>query len=300
MSMPSTIGVKDSSRNVTAFIKDNKAEFNNLLNAAFPYLFVAVILFVGLTYMSMQDMFSKIEALDAANFKEPPSSLNNPIYIWAGHGLSLFIAYILACIAVSWHRLCLLPHDQYRPMHFLKPEKHEIEFVLMWTLIGVLTPAVFGLLMQNLIIGGGTMFAMILGLAYVIIFPYILYKLSFYFPAKAIDRSITLGQSFQLTKGYFWKIGASFFLAVLVPILLCIGYLVLVSFVVMPIVLTVLINTDGGVNGGAVTGMLVSQGLIYAGFIWYFQPLFTIIGVSVISNYFQHALQNNVPVENND
>lgn len=291
MSLPEpTIGAKDTAKTVTAFIKEHKPYFWQLVKQVAPYLLLVLLISMVLNYFSMKDMFAKIDEVRAGAID--PESISNPFYTLISHFIALIDAYIFAVVAVSWHRLCLQPVEQYRPMNILKPEKHEIEFVLMWCVIGYIIPVALTYLPLAFGAGGlSTVIAVISGLTLVFIFPYLIYKFSFYFPAKAINQSVTFGQSFQLTKGYFWKVGWAYLLAAIVPIILMIVYMLGITFLSAPVMALFAQNAASGTMDASF--MIPSMAFLFistGGVIIYFVPLFTVIGVTVLSNYFQHSL----------
>lgn len=286
-----TFGVKDASLNVKEFIKSHKSEFKHIMGKIMPFLIITACTLIYVNHFLLMD------AIEVMKNGSVPKTVNDiiqntrdmqalsyskPLY-YVGILLQVLLAYCFAVLAVSWHRLILLGADNCEPMSFLKPKKHEIEFIMMWTMIGIIIPHVLSFLMN-------------LNMASVIIstlvLPYIFLKISFYFPAKAVNSHITFVSSFKLTKGYVWKM----FLALIRANLKLICILLVVSIII------------GAVGGGIALAIfsdeitssymkgayqqVAIQPLQVLVQVLYFQPLFTVLGVSVLSNYYQYALQN--------
>jgi hypothetical protein len=116
----------------------------------------------------------------------------------------------------------------------------------------------------------------------VIIGIFLCFKFSFYFPAKAVNNSISLKQSYHMTKGYLWKIiGASFF-AIWRILLVIYAFLFATLFIMMG--LSTIINNEVIIN---TIGSILAVSVVI-----YFYPITYALGITVLSNYYQHALQN--------
>ncbi|MEZ5919348.1 MAG: hypothetical protein R3D66_05425 [Alphaproteobacteria bacterium] len=292
-----TFTAKDTSKNVQDFIKAHKTEFWDLIKSFAPYIVILGILSVAFQHFAQNAILAEMgnfrqmlenkpgnaaahlqmmEAMRGSVFKSP--------YMWAAWGVQLVLGYVFAAIAISWHRLVLLGPEQYRPMNLFKPQRHEIEFVMILALIGVLIPTVFGWIMIS-----GPFFSSsgiwLIGL-FSIALIYVSYKICFVFPAKAVNADMDFKTSFKLTKGYFWK----FFLAAFRASLKTIGLLFLYQIIVGMAIGTVL--AVSGDPRATTLPALIGGGALALPVLLYFQPLLTIIGVTVLSNYYQHALQN--------
>ncbi len=198
--------------------------------------------------------------------------------------------YFFSCLMVSWHRVVIHGPDRYEPMNPFKPKLSEWAFIGMGVLIFLIAGFVGGLFIGGFSVIAAHMqsphiFALIFPVIVLIV--YCIIRYSFYFPAKATENSITLKQSILMSKGYVWKLFASNILAALKTFFIMIGYLI-IGIVVL-----------GMISGVAAVAFQIDPkavgqflGLFLAlPIVLYFQPLLAIIGITVLSNYYQHALQ---------
>ncbi|MCB9983743.1 MAG: hypothetical protein H6861_08765 [Rhodospirillales bacterium] len=309
MEFTPTLKVKDTVSNVRDFIAEYQYEFWNLVGSIAPYLIICLIATLALTYVEGGNLEQEITAFSEEsrqNIKDLEASrgadlskeekkehaqtvisniikmsLSSPI-VWGQLLIQLFIGYLYATMAISWHRLVLLGSRQYEPMQVLNPQRHEIEFMAMLILMNVIFP----LIGWYLGFQAGLKASMALVIFSLVAFTgmiYIFYKICFFFPAKAVNANISFKKSFRLTTGYFWKIFFGCIRASLKTIL----FLLLYSFVVGFISTAVIAAYDLGSTTQHITETLINIPVMF-----YFQPLLTIIGVTVLSNYYQHALQN--------
>lgn len=263
MTYTATLGIKETARNVKDFIKANNETFMDILKPLLPYI-------IGGYFVDMI----------ATHFLFEPDS---DYEFFLG---SIVASYFTVALAISWHRVILLGADRAEPMNPFKPQKHELGFIFMGVGIAI------GLFVMVALIAGVS-FALgpaglVIGMPVAVLLAYFLfYKFSFYFPAKAVDSSISLKQSFSLTKGYIWKMLFSYLLAAVKPILIIFVYVFAVMFT-----LGIIFGLLG--MGDSFTGLLslVITFIVMLPVYAYFQPLLTIIAVSILSNYYQHALQN--------
>ena len=114
---------------------------------------------------------------------------------------------------------------------------------------------------------------------------YLGFKTCFYFPSKAVNDTITLRQSFHMTKGYIWKLVATSFRAAFKL------WLIMLVYLLLSVGLIVGLGTIMA-NGADSIVFTLAGFLLGLPVVLYFQPLLTIIGVTALSNYYQHALQN--------
>ena len=256
-----TLEIKETSRNVGDFIKNHKEVFWNIVKPLLPWIvgLYAIDIFVTVVFM--------------------PESKN-------GFSLGSIVAnYFYTALVISWHRVVIHGPENAVPMNPFKPQKHELIFLGMGVLLGLAAFVV------GFIIGGGAFFIHpALGIAALLILmplgAYIGYRLSFYFPAKAVNNSITFKKAFSLTKGYFWKLMGASFMASVKYIL---G--IFVFFILVFIVLTILGFILGSIGDNAIIQGIF--GLIFSiPVLAYFYPLIIIVGVTTLSNYYLYALQN--------
>ena len=258
-----TYGIKETARNTKEFIADHMEVFWNIFKPLAPYI-IGLLLF---------------DAFINALFFTPDPETGKKIEFSLGQLIS---NYFFACLIISWHRVVLDGPDRFTPMNPFKPQKSEWAFIGMSILV-FLIPFFAG------VIGGiltaatnGAALAIIILIALILVAILIMLKVVFYFPSKATGNTITLKQSFKMTDGYIIRMFCANILAALKPFLIMMAYLILAGVLVGSLAFAA--------QNSAFTSFL---GFVYAmPIVLYFQPLLTIIGVTVLSNYYQHALQN--------
>lgn len=282
---------KEAAFNIRMFVKEHREEYKIIFSPLIPYLTVIVIVTIGYNLL-MQSM-----VLEFIKDNPPPSKAQDVLtYLNASQShvasnplsylsivISVIYAYCFAVLAINWHRVVLLGVGRYEPMNILSPKKHEKNFVLVWVMIGTLIPyltgAVLGINIALIIIS-------------VVIFPYILFKICFYFPAKALDSHLSFKNSFKLTNGCFWAF-------ILTTIRSC-WRVALVFFIIMTVIgmISAIIASitfpdyhtapylKSAYNQivGEVFNIIIST--------FIFSPLFTILGVTLVSNFYQYTLRH--------
>ncbi len=256
-----TYRTKETSRNIRIFIEDNMPIFWQIMKPLMPFI-------VGLLFLDA--------VLDA--FVLPQEGEHTP---QSGIG-SLLSSYFYTALVIDWHRVVIHGPENFTPMNPLKPKKHELAFLGMGIVLGIgLFLIMIVAMLPGVFLGPvGIFLSVILALGSVFYFGY---KFSFYFPAKAVDNAITFRESFRLTKGYLWKLIATGIRASAKLWLLLLAY-ILVVFAVMASMAFITSGT------GPLFHLVVF--LIQLPMALYFQPLLTIIGVTALSNYYMHAMQN--------
>jgi len=115
----------------------------------------------------------------------------------------LLEGYLYSVIAISWHRLVILGKDNYKPMSIFKPKFYEVQFILLLVLLNSIQLLA---LLSPFIPVNFFIVMPILMITTVVIGMFLFFKLSFCFPAKAVNRPMSFKKSFSLTRGYFLKI----------------------------------------------------------------------------------------------
>lgn len=306
-----TLGIKDTAKNANDFVKDNKSEFWHLMKIIAPYLAIALFAMIYIQYQALEIITETAEAAQieiqkvnpddvslskeeqqqkfkvisdniAESLEEQGNSLFNLKTItYLGYAIQLILSYLFAVIAVSWHRLVILGAQHYKPMMIFKPQTHEIHFMLLVGLTSFLMPVLYSYLQQKALTINPTFG--LLGLVGGILYIYILFKISFLFPSRAINSDISVKDSFYLTKGYFWKFGLASLLACLKTVLVMFLVFFVLSITLMPLFASTAEN---------IAGIPAAMILISIPMYFYFTPLLTVIFVTVLSNYYQHALKN--------
>lgn len=259
-----SLNVFETASNITTFIKTNKQVFWDILNPLLPYIIALTLLdFLVVSVFFMNDPHAKFE-------------------------LGAFLAnYFLFALVISWHRVVIHGPGNYTPVNPLKPTRNELIFIGMAMLASVLTVIVTATLGLTLSILGS--FGVFIGVCTGIFLGiYLTYKIMFYFPARAANTPITLKESFNLTHGFFWKIAGTGILASLKTLVILIVYFVAVGLFGAGL-FSVLNNAGGGMHfiANIFTFVIKLPVMIY------FQPILTVIGVTILSNYYLWAIQHN-------
>lgn len=286
-----TLSSKETSKNVRDFVEGHRSELVQLMKSVLPLLIFLVCANACVQYFMNLDAVQYISDVKVPETVPDIIQLMTDIQIhsygkiltWVSFVIQIGIGYCFAVVAVSWHRLVLLGRNNYTPMSLLNPQRHELEFVIMWTILGTILPASMVFLFKIDI----WLLVMML-----IIFPYLFFKASFYFPAKALDSNVSLRASFQLTNGYFVK-----FSFAMIRACIRIGAVYALVALIISSVATSLAQQWYGeqITSDLVRSMyeqLIGQPIMSVIIVFLFQPVLTVLGVTVLSNYFQHAMQN--------
>jgi len=199
---------------------------------------------------------------------------------------NLLNMYVYMALAVDWHRTVILGPNNLRPVNLKNPQHNELVFfgmiygigfisLLVAMVIGLVT-AILGLVHTSLIA--------IAAIAAAFGCVWISLRLSFYFPARAVDAPITLKQAFAMSKGYVWKMFAANFFAT--------WRVLLMSVVIAAIALSLMFGLVYAHVLGTIalimlcTTTMVGLGLAVA---LYMMPLLTVLWVNILSNYYLYA-----------
>lgn len=252
-----TLGARETARNIKGFIAENKAEFWKIFKPLMPYIIVLALLDVVITDLYM-----------------PESDNGFPLG-------SVISGYFFSVLAISWHRVVINGVDNYEPMNPFKPKRHELMFIVMGFVIAI-GMIVAGVALVAISYMMGVMAAAVVVMIALIGFTFVFFRLCLYFPAKAVNAEITLRQVFDLSKGYLWKcMNASFFASLKMMILLFV-YMIVMVVVMVPVYM----------SGSGVVPMAAFEFILTLPMVIYFSPILTIIGVTVLSNYYLYALQH--------
>lgn len=255
-----TLGARDTSKNIKDFLKTNRSILWGLVKSLAPWIAGLTLFDIIVTHMFF------------------PDSKN-------GFMLGQLISgYFYTALVISWHRVAIHGPENFTPMDPFKPQKHELVFIGMGMLLFVSAIAAGAL-------AGATVFIhpviAIVSVAIIMIAAmYLGYKICFYFPAKAVNNSITFKESYSLTKGYFWKLMAAYFLA---------SFKYIIGMILYMILMTVFFILVATITGEALENSALESILAFMftlPILLYFYPLFYAVGVTALSNYYQHAIQN--------
>lgn len=258
-----TLPTSDTSKNVRQFVKTNIDVFWDIWKPLVPFVIVLNLLDMVVTALYFHDSDKEF-------------------------GVGGFIgSYFTMALVITWHRVVLHGPDHYVPVNPWKPKKHELAFMLMPLVLMLGYFAVAGSIIGVSIYAKANALAGILVFIFIAVAMYGSLKILFYFPAKAINADITFKQSWHMTKGYIWKLTAAGFRASIRLFLIFIVYMLALVFI-------------GGIIGSFLfpDANLPFYLFMYVGYlpsIVYFEPVLAIIGVTVLSNYYQWAINNPRP-----
>lgn len=269
-----TSGIGESAKNARAFVREHKSIFWDIFKPLIPYIAVLTLIDIAIAYYQIS--------------QDPTDEFAGSI---TPGGLIAY--YFFSALIISWHRVVLDGPDRYQAMNPFKPEKRDWAFIGMGILVGiivVMVPLLVGIVSGILSGVTGTGIWMVLLVPAVFFAIYLTFKFLFYFPSKATGNTLTLRQSYRLTKGYVWKIIAGNILA---------GwrvYLVMMGYMMLAFASLAFLGIAAGVSGAGVehlgTAGFIAGAAIMIPITFYFQPILTVLGVTVLSNFYQHALQN--------
>ena len=267
-----TLGIKETASNTNHFVKDNLSVFWDIFKPFIPFVLAATILDIVVTELYM------------------------PVHQQTGEKIEfplggLIAAYFFTCLAISWHRVVIHGADDYTPMNPFKPKKSELAFVGMGAALFV--GVFFGGFILGLVAALIHQALMILVIPFIIVAVYAWTKFMFYFPAKATGRHISLKESYQMTTGYVWKMVAASFVAYLKLLLIMIAYIIAAVMVFGG-----LAYAANALGMSESLATIVLQTLRVTPIAIFFQPLFAVLWVTVLSNYYQYVLQHEKPLAN--
>tara|TARA_R110001592_G_scaffold29350_9_gene106606 strand:- start:25202 stop:25999 length:798 start_codon:yes stop_codon:yes gene_type:complete len=250
--------VEEASKNIRGFVKANNDKLWDIFIPLIPFIF-------------------GLNLLDAL-----VTGLYFPNSRMGFMGGELLATYFTMVLVISWHRVVINGPDHYVPMNPFKPQKHELGFIGMGLALWALIVGVaYGVSFFLSPFGAGITL-LVLAVS-VIVLAYVSYRLCFYFPAKAIDKSITLEEAYAMSNGYLLKIIFSSILASLRVIALAI----LASIVTVIIVKIAMPTSQTPSVGNQMAEFAKSLPMML-----YFQPILSVIGVTAISNYYMWAKSN--------
>lgn len=252
------------------FVKDNKNVLFEILKPLAPYIIVLLLL----------------DTLVSVFLLPPKSETHFSLD-------SLLSGYFFAALTITWHRVVLHGVDNYTPMNPFRPKKNELIFiglVLLFFLTGIVICAasmvLIGTMLDSAIL---RLISLLIGFFIAL---YLGFRLSFCFPARATNSPITFKKSFILTRFYVLKMIGSTFMASLGVVVFMIIYFLVGGFLFSTLVVN-FTDIYPPLNDLALNGIIHILFFILAlPYYLYFQPLLVVYGVTVISNYYQYALQN--------
>ncbi|MGH1404673.1 MAG: hypothetical protein ACRBDL_10565 [Alphaproteobacteria bacterium] len=198
-----------------------------------------------------------------------------------GFGLfGLLSTYFSTVFVISWHRIVIHGPDNYVPMDPFAPKKHELVFIGMGFLIGL----IIGIIGIGSLVGAAitqSSAAIILAIFIFFAMIYLAFRCCLYFPAKATNADLTMGQAFHMSKGYLWRIIWVSFRASVKWMLLLFAYLIVMVLLISAIVYS--LQLEAGLNTLGYIFALPSH--------LFFSPIFAAIGVTTLSNYYLYIIQ---------
>ncbi len=253
-------GIVDTGRMIRAFTKENMPSFWRYLKPLLPYILglYALDVVVNMIFPKMEGAF--------------------------GIG-GLIAAYFYSCFAITWHRVVLHGPDRAEVMNPFRPEKTDLAFIGMG--IGLFVAAFVLSTVSALLIFLGPV-GIIVSILAIIGVIFLFAKMCFYFPAKAVKSHMSLKDSFHATKGYIIKIWTAPLVASWRVILGGFVYMIAGTAVLGTIVAMTQYSPDEPPSMMALIGAFAIQVPVLI----YFQPVMYAFGIGVLSNYYQHYMQN--------
>lgn len=265
-----TFGYKDTGQNVRNFVHEHSETLWDIFKPLMPFIAIFTLLDLAITQLYMPIDPETGEKQDFGLF-------------------SIIANYFLACFIITWHRVIIHGPDSYNVMRPFKPDRAGLKYIFGFFAIivaGILAGFVGGLIVALLklkFLALPIFAVLIIGVLYVGL------RVSFYFPAAALGNPLSFKEAFKLSDGYALHILVAPIFAIWKFLLMFLGY-ILASFAII----FVIILTTGGpeefVNNPLLN--IIVNFTITLPIVLYFTPILAAYGVTVLSNYYQHALQN--------
>ncbi len=255
----------ETGKNMRQYVKDHRTTFWTILKPLLPFIIGAGLLDVVLT-----DVFST-----------GGKKIESPIG-------AIISAYFITALIISWHRVVIYGPDNFTPMNPFKPKKSELKYIFVGLGLGLAA----GLLSVVTIAVAAILNSIVMLIVLIILVPALIFvslRICFYFPAMATDAPVSLKTAFGMTKGYIWKLFAAGLYASWRLMLVTIAYTI--AMVLTIGVFAMLAGTEALDNLTLTTFAYVLSLPIVV----YLQPLLTVIGITGLSNYYQHSLQYGGP-----
>ncbi|MGH1404672.1 MAG: hypothetical protein ACRBDL_10560 [Alphaproteobacteria bacterium] len=274
---------KGASKTTQSFIKEHRREFWHLVKDIAPF----IILFHLITNF----VFSQIIEYTIHNYAN--IALTVAYFITM---VTVFLnLYIYSFFIINWHRLIIARYNQttYQQVSLLKPQKDDLAFIkaiiglaIAYALLAhmhIILPIHIKILYPNLLSALTVIAVIYLSIAY--------YKCSFFCLAKLTNKAMTLPESYDLASGYFGKIILSYLNAIAKIGILFILYL-FIGYILMEQSLEIVksYNPDIGTADFLSTSRYLTI-LIGIPSLLFFKPMFIVIGVTITTNYYLHAIR---------
>ncbi|MCC6597844.1 MAG: hypothetical protein IT559_03555 [Alphaproteobacteria bacterium] len=253
----------EAAKTARMFLKDHKSVFWSILKPLLPYI-------IGL------------HAVDVALHMTPRGSQILPPQYANALGIgALLSSYFYAALIISWYRAILNGPEHFTPMNPLKPTKNELKFIGVWILAAIAMVFAAAIIIGLFTTLGGKA-GMVAG-ALIAVFTgiYFFLKISFIFPALALNTPISFQQSFTLTHGYLLRL-------LIAPIKA--SWRVYLAIMLYQFVAAVLIAVIQKTNPEQIDSFITAK-MIMLPVTLYFQPLLLALSIGVIAVYYRHAMQ---------
>lgn len=253
-----TYDIVETGRNVRLYIKENHTPFWDALKPLLPWI-------IGFYALDM--VLDMLVPLEKADYRIG----------------ALISSYFYSCFCITCHRIILWGPYQGQPVNPFNPEKTDLAFIGMGIglFLGMVLLGVGVGVLAALTGTAGLIIGAVIGVVGIVFF----IKAAFYFPAKAVKRHMSLTESFTATNGYILKLMGAPFVAVWRLLLAVLIYAIAASILAGMIVMV--LGPEIQNITGPVVGFLVMLPMII-----YFQPLLYALSIGVLSNYYQHSIQN--------
>lgn len=258
----------EAGKNVRMFLKDNK----DMMWQIFQPFMIGIAGMMGVSILLV--------------------AISHMIYGVFSIIFSLAITYLYGCFSISWHRAAILGTENMRPVNPLKPRKSELMFILMPFFLIVPTIILYMICAFILAKILPVPLVMILGFVAMGVIGWVFLRLSFYFPAKAVEASVSLKDAFYLTKGYVWKLLCSGFFSSWRIMLVVMAYMFITALIAFGLLAMSGVNAETLKSGTGTFLHALIEIIINLPIMLYFNPILYALGVGCLSNYYMHAIQN--------
>lgn len=283
-------GIRETSSDARQCVMEHKDELWGMIRSLSPYFLVLGLLVSLVGYMGSLGLQEQIVSLPKSENGRPlmndaffailRQSYADPMSI-LGYGLQVMLVYVSAILGINWYRFVLSTSENFVPVNMFRPRKSELQYVGILALVNLLP------ILGGYIFSYGNVFATFFAAAFIIISWVLCIRMGFIFPALAMNHEAGFSMIYKLNKGYFQKILFSMIRALLRMAGLYIVYILLTSLALSALGLKDDL-WDGSIDFASVLAGFIINIPLYL----YFAPMMMVLSITVLANFYAHALQN--------
>lgn len=262
-----TRGIWATTKNSIRFVRDNLHVFWDIYRHYLPYVFGLYVLGLVVTVGGLYHQGSGVSGFNLAE---------------------LLISYFTVCLTISWHRAVIWGPSRMVRVNPFALQKQDWQFIgaaIAITMI-IFTGGFIAGFISSMAVRRDNIAVVLVAVLMFIALCYFGMRLYFYFPAKAANSDLTFGQAYKLTKGYVWP---------LLGTCLVSTALIMIPYIVILTVSGIIGHIVGGrLDEGETATALYHVGTFIkdAPEVLILTPLWTVVNVTIISNFYLHALGN--------